>query len=168
MVNKTTFSPSSEKGRFDGLVDEGKYLRQSSLYKQILPRTPSRQIRSLPIFKVDPRNLCNLWLINDLRLCKAPDNWQLETGNYSTTVERALQISPFLTNKPNFRKSQMNVSAVITKNYEQSTMNDEIKNKPNSNPIQTQYKPKQTQYKPNSNPIQTQFWRQKNAAAFND
>ena len=53
-------------------------------------------------------------------------------------------------NKANFQKSQMNVSTVITMNYEQRTMNYEIKNKPNSNP-------KQTQYKPNTNPIQTQY-----------
>jgi len=75
----------------------------------------------------------------------------------STLVERSLQISSFLTNKANFRKSQMNVSSFITMNYEQRTMNDEIKNKPNSNPIQTQYKPNskpiQSQYKPNTKPI---------------
>jgi release factor glutamine methyltransferase len=61
-------------------------------------------------------------------------------------------------NEPNFRKSQMNVNTFITMNYEQRTMNDEIKNKPNSNP-------KQSQYKPKTNPIlsdicvagQTQF-----------
>jgi len=75
----------------------------------------------------------------------------------STLVESALQIRPFLTNKANFPKSQMNVSTFITMNYEQRTMNDEIKNKANSNPIQSQFKPntnpKQTQYEPNSNPI---------------
>ncbi|MBA7682453.1 hypothetical protein ES703_90803 [subsurface metagenome] len=56
-------------------------------------------------------------------------------------------------NKANFRKSQMNVSSVITMNYEQLTMNYANKNKPNSNPIQSQSKPikaNQTQYKPNS------------------
>jgi len=59
----------------------------------------------------------------------------------STTVENPLQIHPFLTNKANFRKSQMNVNTVITMNYEQRTMNYEIKNKANSNPIQSQTKP---------------------------
>jgi len=54
MANKTTFSPASEKGRFDGLVDEGKDLRQSSLYKQILPRTPGR-----PKTSVNPVILSN-------------------------------------------------------------------------------------------------------------
>jgi hypothetical protein len=34
-------------------------------------------------------------------------------------------------NKPNLRKSQMNVSAVITMYYEQRTMNNELKNKAN-------------------------------------
>ena len=48
----------------------------------------------------------------------------------STLVERTLQIAPFMQNKPNFRKSQVNVSAVITMNYEQRTMNYEVKNEP--------------------------------------
>jgi len=43
MANKTLISPAFEKGHFDDLVDEGRYLRQSSLYKQILPRTLSWQ-----------------------------------------------------------------------------------------------------------------------------
>ena len=68
----------------------------------------------------------------------------------STTVECALQIHLFMQNKANFQKSQMNVSCCLTMNYEQRTMNYEIKNKANSNPIQTQFKP-------NTNPIQTQF-----------
>ena len=67
----------------------------------------------------------------------------------STTVESPLQINPFCSNKPNFRKSQMNVSPVITKEYENKTLGEHGKNKPNSNPIQTQYKA-------NTNPIQTQ------------
>jgi len=79
----------------------------------------------------------------------------------STTVESALQISPFMQNKANFRKSQINISTFITKSYEQLTMNNELKNKANSNPIQTQYKansnPKQTQNKPNTKPIKSNF-----------
>ena len=67
----------------------------------------------------------------------------------STTVESPLQISPFCSNKPNFRKSQMNVNKVLTKDYEKRTLGQRGKNKPNSNPIQTQYKA-------NTNPIQTQ------------
>jgi hypothetical protein len=69
----------------------------------------------------------------------------------------ALQIAPILTNKPNLLDGQINVSSIIITNYEQRTMNYEIKNKAKTNPIQTQYKantnPKQTRFKPK----QTQF-----------
>jgi hypothetical protein len=65
-------------------------------------------------------------------------------GN-STNVECSLQIVLFMQNKPNFLDDQMNVSSFITTNYEQRTMNYEIK----TNPIQSQYKP-------NSKPIRTQ------------
>ncbi|MHC4694451.1 MAG: hypothetical protein ACYS67_17050 [Planctomycetota bacterium] len=70
-----------------------------------------------------------------------------------TDVMSALQIKLFMQNKPNFLGDQMNVSSFITMNYEQRTMNCEIKTnpiqtqfKPNSNPIQSQFKPKQTQF----------------------
>jgi len=79
----------------------------------------------------------------------------------STTVESALQIRLFMQNKANFQKSQMNVSCCLTMNYEQRTMNYEIKNKADTNPIQSQYKantnPIQSQNKPNTKPKQTQF-----------
>jgi len=68
----------------------------------------------------------------------------------STTVENPLQISPFLTNKANFRKSQMNVTDLLTRDYEKMDTWSSGKNKANSKPIQTQFKP-------NSNPIQSQF-----------
>jgi len=74
----------------------------------------------------------------------------------STTVESSLQIRPFLTNKANFRKSQMNVTCLLTREYEKKDTWWSGKNKPNSNPIQSQFKantkPIQSQYKPNSNP----------------
>jgi hypothetical protein len=62
-----------------------------------------------------------------------------------TDVMSALQIAPILTNKANFLDDQMNVTSFITTNYEQRTMNYEIK----TNPIQSQFKP-------NTNPIQSQ------------
>ncbi len=59
-------------------------------------------------------------------------------------------------NEPNFRKSQMNVNKVLTKDYEKRTLGERGKNKPNSNPIKANTKPikankipKQTQNKPN-------------------
>ena len=57
-------------------------------------------------------------------------------------LSRALYKSTlFIQNKPNFQKSQMNVSPVITKDYEKKTLGEHGKNKPNTNPIQTQFKP---------------------------
>jgi hypothetical protein len=47
----------------------------------------------------------------------------------------------FMQNKPNFRKSQMNVNNTITKDYGNWTLGQRGKNKPNSKPIQTQSKP---------------------------
>ena len=96
-------------------------------------------------------------------------NWQL----FFTTVERSLQIILFMQNKANFRKSQMNVSKVLTKDYDKKTLGERGKTKPikanqsQLKPIQTQSKPikankmpKQTQYKANqtqSNPISKIF-----------
>jgi hypothetical protein len=45
-------------------------------------------------------------------------------------------------NEPNFRKSQMNVSTILTKDYDKKTLGEHGKNEPN-----------QSQFKPNSNPI---------------
>ncbi|HIJ54305.1 MAG TPA: hypothetical protein HPP66_14320, partial [Planctomycetes bacterium] len=79
----------------------------------------------------------------------------LFTNFPSTTVVSALQIAHFMQNKPNFQKDQMNVNMVLTVDYEKKTLGERGKNKPNSNPIQTQSNPikankmpKQTQYKP--------------------
>jgi hypothetical protein len=83
----------------------------------------------------------------------------------STTVVRALQIHPFLTNKANFQKSQVNISDLIIREYE-------LMDTWSSGKKQSQTKPKQTQFKANTNPKQTQnkanqsqFWRQKMTAA---
>jgi len=79
----------------------------------------------------------NPWLINDLRarialyICRG----------LSTTVESSLQIKLFMQNKPNFRKSQMNVCVFTQKAYENWTLGERGKNKANSKPIQSQTKP---------------------------
>ncbi len=80
-------------------------------------------------------------------LCLAP----------STTVERALQIHLFLTNKANFQKSQMNVSNLSIREYEQIDTWSRGKNKANSNPKQTQYKAKQTQFQSPAYPQEIAF-----------
>jgi len=53
----------------------------------------------------------------------------------STTVEDSLQINSFMQNKPNFRKSQMNVTTFFTKDYENKLLRRRGKNKANTNPI---------------------------------
>ena len=66
------------------------------------------------------------------------------TNSYVRNYKQNMQ------NKPNFRKSQMNVSYYITREYEKMDTWPCGKNKANSKPIQTQYKP-------NSKPKQSQF-----------
>jgi len=56
-------------------------------------------------------------------------------------------------NKPNFRKSQMNVNPYNTTAYENISNWTLGENKPNSNPI----KPNLSQFRCQSNPKQTQF-----------
>jgi len=52
-----------------------------------------------------------------------------------TLVVSALQIRPFMQNKANFRKSQMNVNKVITRAYEHKDTWWSGKNEPKTNPI---------------------------------
>ena len=59
----------------------------------------------------------------------------------STLVEDSLQISSFLTNKANFRKSQMNVNPYNTTDYENKSNWTLGENEPNTNPIRTQTNP---------------------------
>jgi len=160
MTKNKRFSPAFEEGHFDGLVVEGKYLRQSLLYKQILPRTPSRPKTSVnPVIlsissscpscpscaswlqnPFNQRNLCPryLRLINDLCLyiCRAT----------STNVMSALQIHLFLQNKAKFRKVKLNVNKVLTKDYEQLDTWSIRKKQSQTNPNKAKTNPKRTQF----------------------
>jgi len=42
-------------------------------------------------------------------------------------------------NEPNFRKSQMNVNKVLTRDYEKRTLGERGKNEPKTNPKQSQF-----------------------------
>jgi hypothetical protein len=95
----------------------------------------------------------NPWLIKDLQLFKGLYNCR----DTFTGVMSALQNHIFLQNKPNFRKSQVNVTEVLTTNYEQLDTWSIRKNKPNTKPIQTQFKANQSQNKPNTNPNKPNF-----------
>ncbi len=77
-----------------------------------------------------------------------------------TDVMSALQINLFMQNKANFRKSQMNVSKVLTSDYVKMDTWSSSKNKPNSNPIQTQFKANTNPIKAKTNPKQSQFQSQ--------
>jgi hypothetical protein len=74
-------------------------------------------------------------------------------GTISTLVERALQIHPLLQNKANFRKSQVNVNIVSTRDYENWTLGERGKNKAKTKPIQSQYEPKTNPIQSQTNPI---------------
>ncbi|MHC4104847.1 MAG: hypothetical protein ACYSR9_07905 [Planctomycetota bacterium] len=62
-----------------------------------------------------------------LRAYKAPGN----CPRPSTSVEDSLQISSFMQNKANFRKSQMNVSVLVIMEYEKISNWTLGENKPN-------------------------------------
>jgi len=62
----------------------------------------------------------------------------------------------FMQNKPNLLKRQMNVSQAYRKDYENKWLRKHRKNKANTNPIQSQSNPIQSQYKANSNPIRSE------------
>ncbi len=75
----------------------------------------------------------------------------------STTVENPLQIGPFMQNKPNFRKSQMNVNTYNKTYYENKSNWTLGENKPNSNPI----KPNLRKAQMNVNSLITKDYRKK-------
>jgi len=52
-----------------------------------------------------------------------------------TTVVSALQINSFMQNKAKFRKSQMNVNKVLTKDYERKTLSGHGKKQSQTKPI---------------------------------
>jgi len=79
----------------------------------------------------------------------------------STFVESPLQIAHFMQNKANFPDTQMNVSRVSTKDYEDETLGKRGKNKPNSKPIQTQTNPISEKAKMNVNYIITKGYENK-------
>jgi hypothetical protein len=60
------------------------------------------------------------------------------------------QFESIMQNKPNFLDALMNVTSILTKDYENDNTFRPPENKPNTKPIQSQYKA-------NTKPIQTQF-----------
>ncbi len=81
-----------------------------------------------------------------------------------TLVVSALQINLFMQNKANFRKSQMNVNELLTRDYEKRTLGEHGKNEPKTNPIKANKMPKQTQLKPNLS--RRSLWRRRKQTQF--
>jgi hypothetical protein len=78
--------------------------------------------------------------------------WLKNPCNLLSTKDYVRKNKPICTNKPNFRKSQMNINKVLTKNYGNWTLGHAGK----TNPIQTQYKANSNPIKAKTNPIQSQ------------
>ena len=112
---------------------------KSSLLEQNLLRTQSRPKTSAPSVISVAKNLfnqCNPRLINDLRLRKS---------SYE-------KIKLFMQNEPNFRKSQVNVSDLLIRDYDQMDTWSIRKNEPKTNPNE----PKTNPILANKTPIRTQ------------
>jgi hypothetical protein len=107
--------------------------------------------------------------VNNYQLL-ATGNWKLATAlspsirytlyEIRSTKDYVRNYKLFLQNEPKFRKSQMNVNEVLTRDYEQkdtwSIGKNEPKtnpNEPKTNPIKANKMPKQTQTNPISEPI---------------
>jgi hypothetical protein len=124
---------------------------KSSLLEQSLLRTPSRpktnqRQSAKSAFKIR----VNPWLINDN--CR-------ETF---TDVMSALQIGPFCSNKPNFRKSQMNVNKVSTSDYDKMDTWSIRKNEPKRTQNEPKFSPKNDPTNPNepkTNPISEPIYK---------
>jgi len=69
-------------------------------------------------------------------------------------LKRSTILNLFMQNKAKFRKSQMNVNNVLTRDYEKKTLGERGKTKP-IKANQSQLKPIKCQNKPNSKPIQS-------------
>ncbi len=84
----------------------------------------------------NPFNQRNPWLINDLRLCKVLYNCR-ETF---TDVMSPLQIRLFMQNKAKFRKSQMSVTNLLTRDYDKMDTWSIRKKQSQTNPNKAKFK----------------------------
>ena len=163
-LTRTVFRRLLKKAVSMALWTKATLCVKSSLLEQSLPGTPSRPKTSiisasknlcnllLKICAICGKNLRNLRLINDLRVCKLLYNCRED----STTIESSLQNKLFMQNKANFQKVKLNVTKVLTTDYDQmdtwlsGKKQSQLKPiKANSKPIKANIMPKQTQFKPN-------------------
>ena len=88
---------------------------------------------------------------------KTPENRGFLSHQAEITGKTYEVLTTFMQNKPNFQDVQMNVTTILTKDYEKNDIFAVPENKANSNPIQSQFKPNfkpnHTQSNPISNPV---------------
>ena len=144
-------------------------LLQNQPVPQVSQPAPSTTAGHLTLGRLAVKDFANARVLDRLLMYER----RIENSLYKTILEiqrlnlvRKLNTGSekpanlFMQNKPNLPNTQMNVSPVNTTNYEPRTMNCFMKNKPNTNPIQSQSNPKQSQYKANQSQNkanQTQF-----------
>jgi hypothetical protein len=124
---------------------------KSSLLEQSLPRTPSRP-KTSAISAVKNSCLCVfcafLWL--KIHLIYA----------IRSTKDYVRKNNLFMQNEPKFRKSQMNVTALLTRKYDQMDTWSIRKNEPKTNPNEPKTNSnlaQKTTQRTQTNPKQTQF-----------
>ncbi len=74
-------------------------------------------------------------------------------ASHFTLHEMRAQILLFMQNKAKLLAARMNITSVLTKHYENKRPSGYGENKANTNPIQTQYKPKTKPIKPNQSQL---------------
>ena len=144
-LTRTVFSWLLKKAISMALWTKAILCGKSSLLEQSMPRTPSRQIQNqCNLRNLRLKNSCLyslylcafLWLknmfnqrnprlINDLR----------------STKDYVRNYKLFLQNEPKFRKSQMNVSDLLTREYDKMDTWSSGKNEPKTNPNEPKTKP---------------------------
>jgi hypothetical protein len=85
---------------------------------------------------INPCNLRNPWLIKDLRAYKS----LYRCRETFTDVMSALQINLFMQNKAKFRKVKLNVTKVLTRDYDKKDTWSSVKKQSQTNPNKAKFK----------------------------
>ena len=111
---------------------------------------------SLPDMMIQPTKLCGyvvpagLFMAIEAQFIANRSNAQKSTSIRSLSMSLGKPADCFMQNEPNFRKSQMNITKVLTTDYENKTLSEPGKNEPKTNPNE-----------PKTNPIKANFRKAK-------
>jgi hypothetical protein len=109
------------------------------------------------------KTLCSLWLYSSCSSCLRREKICEISVNPRLINDLRLRkftyeiINLFLQNEPNFRKSQVNITDLLTREYGKMDTWSVRKNKAKTKPIQSQYKPNSNPIRTQNKPKQTQF-----------